>query len=207
VAGALIKNVPDEDTDLIIRFKRGEDAAFGELLHKYQKPVVNFIRRFLSSRSRSDAEDLAQEVFLKIYKALAWYQPKGKFTAYLYKTAVNCSLSHIRKNKNPVFVSIDSSQEEGEDSLLDSLKDTSAPLPDEVMLKEELRRMVEEAIRRLPEGQRITLILNQYQGLSYKEIASVLECSVKSVERRLYRARMSLKEKLLPYLNKGTPVT
>ena len=206
MAGALIKNVPDEDSDLITRFKRGEDVAFDELLRKYQKPVVNFIRRFLSSRSRSDAEDLAQEVFLKIYKALAWYQPEGNFTAYLYKTAVNCSLSHIRKNKNPVFVSIESSQEGGETSLLDSLKDTSATLPDEAMLKEELRRMVEEAIRRLPEGQRIALILNQYQGLSYKETASVLECSVKSVERRLYRARMGLKEKLLPYLQKGSPV-
>ena len=195
----------DEDNDLIVRFKTGEPEAFDKLLKKYQKPIAGFIRRFLGTHNQSEVEDLAQEVFLKVYKGLAWYQPEGKFTAYLYKAAANCCISYLRKNKKITFVSIQASQEE--DSPAVQIKDTSADLPGESMLKEELSCMIDKALQSLPEEQRIPVILSQYHGFTYREIASVLGCSGKAIERRLYRARMKLKEKLLPYLQKGLPVS
>jgi len=185
--GALVM---DADVDLMLKFQAGDVSAFEQLMCKHQKSVINTIYRFIGNRV--EAEELAQEVFLKVYNSAQKYEPKAKFSTWLYKIATNLCLNELRKKRFET-VSLDDLGEETND-LIDARH-----IPPDITLKNERVALIKKAVESLPEKQRMALILREYNDLSYKEIAEVMRCSVASVQSRLQRAKSTLKEKLAPY--------
>ena len=181
----------DADVDLMLRFRAGDVSAFEQLMHKHQKSVINTIYRFIGNRA--EAEELAQEVFLKIYNSAPNYKPKAKFSTWLYKIVTNLCLNEIRR-KRVETVSLDDLAENPSD-----LIDARQTSPDIALEKNTLIALIKRAVESLPEKQRMALILREYDGLSYKEIAEAMGCSVASVQSRLQRAKVTLKGKLAPY--------
>lgn len=187
----------DPDVILMLKFKEGDKFAFEELLDKYQKPVINFIYRMI--RDRDEADDLAQEVFVRVYNSAKRYEPKAKFSTWIYRITKNLCLNELRRRKRK-FISLDEtiSTEEGELKREIASPDVTSPYED--TSKHELQKVVKEAIESLPANQRIAVILRRYEQLSYEDIAKALECSVSAVKSLLSRAKESLKEKLTPYI-------
>jgi len=193
----------DPDASLMLKFKNGDVSSFEKLVKKYKENIINIIYQFIGDRK--EAEDLAIEVFLRVYQARERYEAKAKFTTWLYKIATNLCLNKIREKKKFRTVSLSKSisTEEGkEEELIEEIADPS-PSPQEILEEREKNVLIRKAIDSLPTKQRIATILRTYEELSYKEISKILGCSVKSVERRLYWARANLKEKLVPYLKAG----
>ena len=189
----------DEDIGLILKFKEGDKDAFRRILEKYKESVINIAYRLL--RDREEAEDIAQEVFIRVYRAAKVYRHRAKFSTYLYRITTNLCLNELRKAKRKVFVSLDAPIETvaGETTELDhQIPDTASPTPVDILSQKEMKAVVQKAIDSLPPNQRMAIILSEYEGLSYQEIAQTLSCSVKAVERRLYRARENLKQSLSP---------
>jgi len=194
------KNI--SDTQLMLNFKSGDIPAFEELIKRYKKSVINVIYRFLGDRD--EAEDLALEVFLRVYKSVKRYRVEAKFSTWLYKIAVNLSLSELKKRRKHFSISLNApiTTDKGRPrELIDELADPS-PSPEKILEEKERNFLIKKAIGLLPPGQRMVIILQIYEGLSYKEISKILGCSVKSVESRLYRARISLKKRLQSYFKK-----
>lgn len=190
--------IPDEE--LMLRFQQGEAACFRELVIRHQRNVLNVASRITGNRE--EAEDIAQEVFLRVYRAVNDYRPLTKFSTYLYKITLNLSLNQVRRAKvvlNRFFSGEEGDKEEFERAgRADTLPDT--PLTS--MEKEEAKKAVRKAIRSLPKRQRLAIILSQYQELSYQEISEILGCSLKAVERLIHRGKGQLKEELASYIQK-----
>ena len=178
-----------DETELILKFKQGDKSTFRPLVEKYQDSVINTCYRFL--RNKEEAEEAAQEVFLKVYLSLDSYQPKSKFSTWLFKIVVNFCLNKLRDKKK--FLSF---------QLEEDLPSSPEDQPDRSLEKEELKRLVRDAIDSLPENQRTAILLNKYEDLSYQDMAKILDCSVSAVESRLCRAKENLKKKLDPYIKK-----
>ena len=177
----------DIDAELMLRFKQGDVSSFEKLMRKYKEQVVNIIYRFIGDRD--EAEDLAIEVFLKVYKSAKAYRAEAKFSTYLYRITVNLCINELKRRKRHKSVSLNNPVVS---------KELSSPVS--ILEQREREALVKKMIDTLPPTQRIPLILQVYEGLSYKEISKVLGCSVKGVERRLYRAKTALRKKLEPYL-------
>ena len=193
--------MPDPDASLMLKFEGGDISSFEKLVIKYKENITNMIYQFIGDKE--EAEDLAIEVFLRVYQARGKYKPRAKFATWLYKIATNLCLDEIRKKTKLHTVSLNKSipTEEGkEEELIEKIADPS-PSPQKILEEREKNALVREAINSLPARQRIATILRIYEGLSYKEISKILGCSVKSIERLLYRARVNLKEKFTPYLD------
>jgi len=190
----------DPGSQLMLKFKSGDTISFEKLVKEYREKIVNVIYQFIGDKE--EAEDLAIEVFLRVYRARERYKPRAKFTTWLYKIAANLCLNEIRKKTRFQTVSLSESiPSEAEEKLMliEKIADSS-PSPQDILEEKERNTLIRKAIDSLPAKQRIAIVLQIYEGLSYKEISKILNCSVKSVERRLYRARTNLKEKLAPYL-------
>ena len=187
----------DPDVILMLKFKEGDKAAFEQLLDKYQKPVINFIYRMI--QDRDEADDLAQEVFVRVYNSAKRYEPKAKFSTWIYRITKNLCLNELRRRKRK-FISLDEtiSTEEGE--LKREIASPEATSPYQDTSKHELQKVVKEAIESLPANQRIAVILRRYEQLSYEDIAKTMECSVSAVKSLLSRAKESLKDRLTPYI-------
>lgn len=186
----------DPDVRLMLKFKEGDKAAFGELLDKYHKRVINFIYRMV--QDRDEADDLAQEVFVRVYKSAASYLPRAKFSTWIYRITKNLCLNELRRRKKR-FVSLDETISTDEGEVKREVADPNAATPFQDTSKHELQELVKEAIESLPANQRMAVILRRYEQLSYEDIAQALECSVSAVKSLLNRAKDSLKEKLTPY--------
>ena len=191
----------NEDTVLMLQTKDGDQTAFKELVEKHKLSVLNLCLRFTGNKP--DAEDLAQDVFMRIYQAAPRYEAKAAFTTWLYRIAVNLCLNYQRRKKLLTFFSIDSNHGSEEDHQRKIPDIISSERPDTDFEKKERQQFVQKAIQSLPENQRTVVILYRYQNLSYQEIADTLETSVSAVESRLFRAKLNLKKKLLPLLEKG----
>lgn len=192
----------DSDVSLMLEFQKGDISSFEKLVQKHKESIINIIYQFIGERD--EAEDLAVEVFLRVYRAAKKYQAKAKFTTWLYKITTNLCLNEIRKKAKLQTISLSkpiSAGEEKEEELIEKIAD-AAPSPQQILEKKERNALIRKAIDSLPAKQRMATILQIYEGLSYKEISRILGCSVKSVERRLYWARTNLKEKLSPYLTR-----
>jgi len=190
----------DSDVSLMLEFQKGDISSFEKLLQKHKESIVNIIYQFIGERD--EAEDLAVEVFLRVYRAAKKYEAKAKFTTWLYKITTNLCLNEIRKKAKLQTISLSkpiSAGEEKEEELIEKIAD-AAPSPQQILEKKERNALIRKAIDSLPAKQRMATILQIYEGLSYKEISRILGCSVKSVERRLYWARTNLKERLSSYL-------
>ena len=191
----------DPDAALMLRAKRGDRAAFAELVEKYKQPVMNFV--FRSLRDEIEAEDLAQNVFLQAWKSRSRYRQTAKFSTWLFTIARNLCLNEIRRRSRHPAESIEEAHAEHEDQPRQQYEDKSQIAPPEKLLHGELAQKIEEALAELPENQRTAILLCRQDELSYEEIAGVLDCSLSATKSLIHRGRETLKEKLKPYLQTG----
>jgi RNA polymerase sigma-70 factor (ECF subfamily) len=171
----------DSDVNLMLAFCSGDELSFVELLNRFEKPLLNFIYKFIGNRT--EAEDLTQDVFVKVYQAKKYYYPKGALKSWLYTIAANMCLNYKRK-KMPISF----------DEKIYAAQEN--PSPEETLEKNEKTQLIKNALAKLPKNQRLVLILAKFENRSYKEIADILDCSVSSVESLLFRARQNLKKML-----------
>ncbi|HWY27072.1 MAG TPA: sigma-70 family RNA polymerase sigma factor [Candidatus Angelobacter sp.] len=182
------------DVQLMLDVKAGDEASFDLLLRKYRLPLVNFLFRMV--RDAATAEDLAQEVFLRVYRARKQYSPSAKFTTWLFRIATNLALNSVRDNRHRrADVSIDVKAEEDE---------APRELParemriDEHMIERDRSELIRRAVAALPEKQRAAVLLHKYEEMDYGEIAKVLECSESALKSLLFRAYETLRVQLAP---------
>jgi len=191
----------DPDAALMLRVKEGDSEAFTALVEKFKQPVMNLVRRTL--RDEAEAEDLAQNVFVQVWKSATRYERTAKFTTWLFTIARNLCLNEIRRRSRHPAESLDATHPDQEDQPKHKIEDLKNFSPPETLLQGELVKKVEEAIRDLPETQRTALLLCRQDEMSYEEIAEVLGCSVSATKSLIHRGRETLKERLKPYLRTG----
>jgi RNA polymerase sigma-70 factor, ECF subfamily len=181
----------DLDTELMVRVKEGDGASFGVLLEKHRSPVVHFLYRMV--QNHAVAEELAQEVFLRVYRSRSTYEPTARFTTWLFRIATHLALNALRDGKN--------------ERLQERLDDDSRDMP--VRQVSDLRPSVEQslvyqaklaevrrAIAALPEKQRAAVLMHKYEEMEYAQIARVLNCSESAVKSLLFRAYETLRARL-----------
>jgi RNA polymerase sigma-70 factor (ECF subfamily) len=175
---------------------RGDTAAFEELIERHQSLVAGTVARMLGSNS--DVEDIAQQVFIRVWKSAGRYVARARFTTWLLKITRNLVFNELRRSKRHAQVPIQT--EPGAEER--PLEDETAQAPDASLLEAELQQAIERAITQLPESQRMALILRRYKEMSYEEIGEILDLSVPAVKSVLFRARTELRERLRVYLEK-----
>lgn len=184
-----IRSIPDGE--LIKNFTAGDIEAFEALVVRYQKPVVNFVYRMIGSFQ--EAEDLAQEVFIKVYRFIHTYEGRSSFATWLFTIASNLCHDNLRYSSHWDFVFLDAKKETIREQLLG---ESTIPSPQRSAEDSELARFIETAIGKLPFQNREAVVLREYYGLSYKEIAEVADCTVAAVRSRIHEARKRLRRQL-----------
>lgn len=190
----------DPDAALMLRVKQGDTAAFTELVEKYKQPVMNLAHRTL--RDQTEAEDLAQNVFVQVYKSAHRYKSTAKFSTWLFTIARNLCLNEIRRRSRHPADSLDATHPD-EDQPVIQIEDKKTFAPAEKILQSELAWKIDEALAGLPENQRTAILLCRQEELSYEEIAEILGASLSATKSLIHRGRETLKEKLKPYLKSG----
>lgn len=192
----------EPDAALMLRVKQGDMAAFEELVDKYKRPILNLAYRMV--RDLGEAEDLAQTVFVQVYKTANRYQVKSKFSTWLFTIARNLCLNEIRRRSRHQTDSLDAPHPDLEDQPQHQVEDRQTASPPDRLLHGELMDKIEEVIAQLPENQRTALVLCREEHLSYEEIADVLGTSLSATKSLIFRARETLKARLKPYLRTGS---
>lgn len=190
----------DADTDLMLRFQAGEAECFDQLVLRHRRGILSFIDRMVQDSAIS--EELAQETFLRVYLNRDRYTPKAKFTTWLYRIASHLALNHLRDHKHDRRAeSLDESDEEGHTPVREY--SDQRPGAEAALLEEERLGLIRQAIARLPERQRVAVIMHKYQGLDYQEIGGALELSESATKSLLFRAYETLRKELRPLLQNG----
>jgi RNA polymerase sigma-70 factor, ECF subfamily len=189
--------VEQSDLELVRRAQRNERGAFDLLVLRYQHKVVKLVARLL--RDPAEAEDVAQEAFVKAYRALGSFRGDSAFYTWLYRIAVNTARNTMAsRQRRPIEYEADLS--ESEQSAVDArMKDTDTP--EAAALSEEIHQTVNRAVEELPEDLRTAIILREIEGLSYEEIATAMDCPVGTVRSRIFRAREAIDRSLKPLLD------
>jgi RNA polymerase sigma-70 factor (ECF subfamily) len=182
------------DVQVMQLVSAGDTAAFEKLVERHQRLVVGTVARMLGSNS--EVEDIAQQVFVRVWKSAKRYVPRAKFTTWLLKITRNLVFNELRRRSRHAQVPLQSESEDEERPM----RDERAMAPDAALLERELQGAIEAAIAQLPETQRMAVVLRRYDELSYEEIAEVLEQSVPAVKSLLFRARTELRTRLSRYL-------
>ena len=191
------------DVQLMLDVKAGDEASFDFLLQRYRSPLVNFLNRMV--RDQATAEDLAQEVFLRVYRARKQYTPSAKFTTWLFRIATNLALNSVRDNRHHrMGISIDAPAD-GDDSPPLELKAREMRI-DERMIERDRVEIIRRAIWSLPEKQRAAVLLHKYEEMDYGEIAGILDCSEGALKSMLFRAYETLRVQLAPLVIQAAPV-
>jgi RNA polymerase sigma-70 factor (ECF subfamily) len=182
------------DVQLMLDVKAGDHASFELLLQKYRAPLISFLYRMV--HDRETAEDLAQEAFLRVYRARKGYEPNAKFTTWLFRIATNLALNSLRDGRHrQMAVSL---EEQGETARPPLELPDPAPDAEQSLLERDRRRLVWQAVAELPERQRAAVLLHKYLELDYGEIARVLGCSESALKSVLFRAYETLRVRLAP---------
>lgn len=180
---------PDPDRELIQRLQGGEATAFDELMARYRQPVLAFVFRMLNDAH--EAEDVAQDVFVRVFQNVAKFSPRARFSTWLFQIARNAALDRARRQAHAdggkKFQSLELSEEK-----VPTIGKTAA---DELHVAD-IGRRIAAAAAELPEDQRTALVLAEYEGLSYADIAAIMKTTEKSVELRIYRARQHMRKAL-----------
>ena len=186
------------DAEIMLRAKAGDQSAFDYLVQKYRRPMISFMYRM--ARNAAAAEDLAQEVFLRVYRSRASYEASAKFTTWLYRIATNLAVNHARDTRHErpeVQVSLDEPDEES---------GTTLELPDgnltaeQVIVRRERMLAIRSKVEALPEQQRLAVIMHKYQQMDYKQIAEVLKKSESATKSLLFRAYETLRDQLKEFV-------
>jgi RNA polymerase sigma-70 factor, ECF subfamily len=185
-----------EDVRLMRLIAGGDTTAFEQLIERHQTLVAGTVARMLGSNS--DVEDIAQQVFIRVWKSAGRYVARAKFTTWLLKITRNLVFNEMRRAKRHPHLPVQIEPEAEEMPL----KDEAMATPDATLLQAELQAEIEKAIMLLPDTQRMALVLRRYEELSYEEIADVLDLSVPAVKSLLFRARTELRERLKDYLER-----
>lgn len=186
------------DAEVMLRVKAGDQSAFDYLVQKYRRPLVSFMYRM--ARNTAVAEDLAQEVFLRVYRSRATYEASAKFTTWLYRIATNLAVNHARDTRHErpeVTVSLDEPDEETGTTLDVADSTVSA---EEALVRRERMAAIRGKVEALPERQRLAVIMHKYQQMDYKQIADVLKLSESATKSLLFRAYETLREQLKEFL-------
>jgi RNA polymerase sigma-70 factor (ECF subfamily) len=188
------------DVQLMLDVKAGDEQSFELLLRKYRTPLVNFLYRMV--RDTAVAEDLAQEVFFRVYRARQEYAPSAKFTTWMFRIATNLALNSVRDNRHrQMDVSMDQTVDTGEDEMRALEVPDRSPSVEQELVARCRAEMILKAIHALPEKQRAAVLLHKYQELDYDEIARVLECSESALKSLLFRAYETLRVQLAPLVS------
>ncbi len=182
------------EKESIEQLKRGSEQAFKQLVETNQKQVINICYGMV--QNREDAEDIAQDVFIEVYRNIQKFRADSKLSTWLYRIAVNRSLNHIRSNKKKKWIQSFEDEVEANDSQLLQQESLKADQPEYELENKQRAIILREAINRLPGKQKIAFTLSKYEELTYQEIAEVMELSVSSVESLLFRAKKGLQKKL-----------
>ncbi len=184
----------DPDVQLMLRFQNGDMEAFQQLFHKFSPAVVNFASQFLGTRAR--AEEIGQEVFLQVYRWQKRYEPRAKFSTWLFKIANNHCLNEVRKGEYRVTYESLEPIDPKENERTRDLPDTNLGTGEETLAAKEAAGKIQAILWRIPASQRAALLLSRLEGLSYQEVAEVLGSTEKAVKSLVFRANQSLKEGL-----------
>src|SRR6056300_1554104 len=184
----------DRDVGLMLRVREGDNEAFELLVELHQSAVIGTVAKMLGGAS--EAEDIAQQVFIRIWKSAKRYQPQAKFTNWMFTITRNLVFNETRRRKRKPTVSVEEREEESHQQV----EDVHSTTPDQDVLHSELERAVDDAIQALPDKQRLAVVLRRYEEMPYDEIGRVLSMSVPAVKSLLFRARTQLKESLEKYL-------
>jgi RNA polymerase sigma-70 factor (ECF subfamily) len=188
------------DLSLVRRVQRGERGAYDLLVLKYQHKVVKLVMRYL--RNPADAEDVAQEAFVKAYRALPQFRGDSAFYTWLYRIAINTAKNALAaRERNPVSYEVDLQGNDDSTDMVSRLKDPETP--EGLALTEEIRDTVNHAIGELPEDLRTAIVLRELEGMSYEEIAASMDCPVGTVRSRIFRAREAIDRRLREVFDGG----
>ncbi len=188
----------ETDLELMLRVRFGDPESFGELLRRYRTPLVSYFNRLL--RDPALAEDLAQEVFLRVYQARERYQPEAQFSTWLYRIATNLAINTIRDRRQ---VESRSGQENLQHESAAAQIADPKPTTEQALIEASRGQMIRRLLEALPENQRTAVILHKYQGLDYRQIAKIMGVSLSAVKSLLFRAYESLRTRLEPSLREG----
>jgi RNA polymerase sigma-70 factor (ECF subfamily) len=189
----------DPDVQLMLRVRAGDREAFSALFEKHSRAIVNFAYQFVGSRER--AEELTQDVFFQVYRAAPRYEPQARFTTWLYRVARNACLNEVRRPEHrhprrPLEYRTDDPTDRAEIAFADP-----AAIPGESALAgRQLEHKIREALAKLPESQRAALLLSRTEGMSYREVADILECTESAVKSLVFRATAAMRRALEEYL-------
>lgn len=186
------------DADVMLRVKDGDDAAFEYLVTKFRRPMLSFMYRM--ARNSAVAEELVQEIFLRVYRSRATYNAEAKFSTWLYRIATNLAVNHARDTKHErpeLSVSLDESDSDTGQKL--DLADGTASA-EQALLRRERLAAIRQHVQNLPERQRLAVLMHKYQGMDYRQIAEVLKLSESATKSLLFRAYETLREKLKDFV-------
>ncbi len=191
----------EADQVLVERVQRGDKQAFGLLVSKYQRKLIRLLSRMI--RDPAEVEDVAQEAFIKAYRALPGFRGDSAFYTWLYRIGINTAKNFLaaQGRRAPTSTEFDSEEAEGfEDG--EQLRDNNTP--ERILMSQEIGNTVNAAMAELPEDLRTAIVLREIEGLSYEEIAQIMDCPIGTVRSRIFRAREAIAAKLRPLLEPGS---
>jgi|TARA_B100000315_G_scaffold257180_1_gene305144 RNA polymerase sigma-70 factor (ECF subfamily) len=190
----------DTDQELVRRVKSGDRQAFDLLFSRYQHKILNLISRYV--RDAQEVEDVAQEAFIKAFRALPRFRGESAFYTWLYRIAINTAKNHlVARSRRPPGVDVDVEDAQFLDGA-DQLR--QGENPEAELSRDQLSTVIDEAISALPDDLRSAVTLREFDGLSYEQIADIMECPVGTVRSRIFRAREAIDERIRPFLGKET---
>ena len=193
--------IDDPYAELMVAFQQGDGAAFEQLLDKYHRPIVNFIYKIVNNSA--EAEELAQEVFLRIHRSRHKYRPQARFAAWIYRIATNLGYKEASRKRRMFFGDPKKRASEGTVPDAEAVPDP-APDAEGRLITSELGRIIRRAIGSLPRKEKVALILRRYEDLSYREIAEIMNCTEAAVKTYIHRGKLHVRDQILPYLEKGS---
>lgn len=186
------------DRELVLRVQQGEKAAFDHLVRKYQHKIIQLVNRYV--KDPSEAQDVAQETFIKAYRALAGFRGESAFYTWLYRIAINTAKNYLVSRTRRFYdheIDVDDAEQlEGATQL------KTIDTPEQQLMSDEIAVAIKAAIDKLPEDMRVAIMLRELEGMSYEDIAVTMDCPVGTVRSRIFRAREAIDKKLQPLLDK-----
>lgn len=187
----------DTDKELVRRVKKGDKQAFDLLFSRYQHKILNLVSRYL--RDQQDVEDVTQEAFIKAFRALPRFRGESAFYTWLYRIAINTAKNHlVARSRRPPGVDVDIDDAEFMDGT-DVLRESESP--EAVLSRDELAEVINATLSELPDDLRSAVTLREFDGLSYEQIAEIMDCPVGTVRSRIFRAREAIDQRIEPLLS------